>query len=110
MQVIQKISGGCQVYDWVNQDDEPLHLVVTSKEELVGDVILSGNPGCSDNEIVSFKGLRGLRKARSRVQSLDFWQADLSLFRKVGGGIPWETALRGEDAQESYQVSKQRCR
>ena len=39
----------------------------------------------SDNEIVGFNGLRGLRKARSRVQSLDFWQADFSVSRKVGG-------------------------
>lgn len=48
----------------------------------------------------AFKGLRGLRKARSRAHSPgQFWSADLRLLRKVRDGIPWETALRREVIQ-----------
>lgn len=59
---------------------------------------------------MAFKGLRGLRKARSRAHGQDFWSADVRLLRKFRGGISRETALRREVVQGSCQVSKQRCR
>lgn len=57
------------------------------------------NLGYSANEIMAFKGLRGLRKARSRARSQDFQSADLRLLRKARGGLPWETALRRKVVQ-----------
>lgn len=52
------------------------------------------------------KILNGLRKKRARIQTLDFRQADFSLFSKLRGGIPWDAALNGKGAQESWQFFK----
>lgn len=45
------------------------------------------NLGCSANEIVAFKGLRGLRKARRRAHSQDFQSVDLRLLRRSEMGF-----------------------
>ena len=50
--------------------DALLGLVLTTKEGLFGDVIISGSVGCCNHEIVAFRILRGLRKANGRLQTL----------------------------------------
>ena len=44
-----------------------LALLVTSKEELVGNMIINGSLGCSYYEIVKFKTMKGVRNENSRV-------------------------------------------
>lgn len=55
-----------------NKGDIQLDLIFTKKEELVVDVIISGSLGCSDQEIVAFKILRGVRQASRTVQTRNF--------------------------------------
>lgn len=53
---------------------------------------------------MEFQILREERKESNKVETLDFWIAEFSLFKKLVGWIPWETALKGKGADESWQV------
>ncbi|GAB0205350.1 hypothetical protein GRJ2_003000600 [Grus japonensis] len=64
-----------------------LELVLTNKEGLVGDVKLKGSLGCSDQEMVEFKILRAVRRAHSKLTTLDCRRADFGLFRGLLGGV-----------------------
>ncbi|GAB0204032.1 polycomb group RING finger protein 3-like [Grus japonensis] len=83
-----------------------LDLVLTNKEGLVGDVKLKGSLGCRDHEMVEFRILRAARRAHSKLTTLDFRRADLGLFRDLLGRIPWDKALEGRGAQDSWLVFK----
>ncbi|GAB0204992.1 hypothetical protein GRJ2_002964800 [Grus japonensis] len=83
-----------------------LDLILTNKEGLVGDVKLKGSPGCSDHEMVEFKILRAARRAHSKLTTLDFRRADFGLFRDLLGRIPWDKALEGRGAQDSWLIFK----
>ncbi|GAB0205822.1 mitochondrial enolase superfamily member 1 [Grus japonensis] len=83
-----------------------LDLVLTNKEGLVGDVKLKGSLGCSDHEMVEFKILRAARRAHSKLLALDFSRADFGLFRNLLGRVPWDKALKGRGAQDSWLVFK----
>ncbi|GAB0203559.1 hypothetical protein GRJ2_002821500 [Grus japonensis] len=83
-----------------------LDLVLTNKEGLVGDIKLKGSLGCSDHEMVEFRILRAVRRAHSKLTTLDFRRADFGLFRDLLGRIPWDKALEGRGAQESWLVFK----
>lgn len=48
-----------------NKGDIQLDLILTNKEELVVDVIISGSLGCSEHQIVGFRNLKGIRLNRS---------------------------------------------
>ncbi|MCQ4179366.1 hypothetical protein FK518_27770, partial [Klebsiella pneumoniae] len=76
-----------------------LDLVLTNKEGLVGNVELKGSLGCSDHEMVEFKILRAVRRACSKLSTLDFRRADFGLFRDLLGKVPWDKALEGRGAQ-----------
>ena len=65
-----------------------LDLILTNKEGLVGDVKLKGSLGCSDHETVEFKILRAVRRAHSKLTTLDFRRADFGLFRDLFGSLP----------------------
>lgn len=63
-----------------------LDLVLTNKEEeLVGHVKIRSSLGCSVNEMVKFRVLRGGDKANCRIVALDFRRADFDLFRNLLG-------------------------
>ncbi|GAB0205366.1 hypothetical protein GRJ2_003002200 [Grus japonensis] len=64
-----------------------LDLVLTNKEGLVGDVKLKGSLGCSDQEMVEFKILRAVRRAHSKLTTLDCRRAESGLFRGLLGGV-----------------------
>ncbi|KAK4817455.1 hypothetical protein QYF61_015610 [Mycteria americana] len=81
-----------------------LDLLLTNKEELVGNVKLKGSLGCSDHEMVEFKILRAPRRVHSKLTTLDFRRADFGLFRDLLGRVPWDKALEGRGAQESWNV------
>ncbi|GAB0206404.1 hypothetical protein GRJ2_003106000 [Grus japonensis] len=83
-----------------------LDLVLTNKEGLVGDVKFKGSLGCSDHEMVEFKILRAARRAHSKLTTLDFSRADFGLLRDLLGRIPWDKALEGRGAQDSWLVFK----
>ncbi|GAB0188073.1 hypothetical protein GRJ2_001272600 [Grus japonensis] len=81
-------------------------LVLTNKEGLVGNMKLKGSLGCSDHEMVEFKILRAVRRAHSKLTTLDFGRADFGLFRDPPGRVPSDKALEGRGAQESWLVFK----
>ncbi|GAB0202667.1 mitochondrial enolase superfamily member 1 [Grus japonensis] len=81
-----------------------LDLILTNKEGLVGDVKLKGSLGCSDHEMVEFKILRAARRALSKLTTLDFRRADFGLFRDLLARIPWDKALEGRGAQDSWLI------
>ncbi|GAB0207575.1 mitochondrial enolase superfamily member 1 [Grus japonensis] len=81
-----------------------LDLILTNKEGLVGDVKLKGSLGCSDHEMVEFRILRAARRAHSKLTTLDFRRADFGLFRDLLGRIPWDKALEGRGAQDSWLI------
>ncbi|GAB0208751.1 hypothetical protein GRJ2_003340800 [Grus japonensis] len=83
-----------------------LDLLLTNKEGLVGDVKLKGSLGCSDHEMVEFRILRAARRAHSKLTTLDFRRADFGLFRDLLGRIPWDKALEGRGAQDSWLIFK----
>ena len=81
-----------------------LDLDLTNKEGLVGNVKLKGSLGCSDHERVEFKILRAARRAHSKLTTMDFRRADVALFRGLLGRVPWDEALEGRGAQESWLI------
>ncbi|GAB0197899.1 mitochondrial enolase superfamily member 1 [Grus japonensis] len=83
-----------------------LDLILTNKEGLVGDMKLKGSLGCSDHKMVEFRILRAVRRARSKLTTLDFSRADFGLFRDLLGKIPWDKALEGRGAQDSWLIFK----
>ncbi|GAB0202998.1 hypothetical protein GRJ2_002765400 [Grus japonensis] len=83
-----------------------LDLILTNKEGLVGDVKLKGSLGCSDHEMVEFRILRAARRVHSKLTTLDFRRADFGLFRDLLGRIPWDKALEGRGAQDSWLILK----
>ncbi|KAK4814166.1 hypothetical protein QYF61_009984 [Mycteria americana] len=83
-----------------------LDLVLTNKEGLVGNMKLKGSFGCSDHEMVEFKILKVPRGVHSKLTTLDFRRADFGLFRDLLGRVPWDKALEGRGAQESWLIFK----
>ncbi|GAB0206807.1 hypothetical protein GRJ2_003146300 [Grus japonensis] len=83
-----------------------LDLVLTNKEGLVGDVKLKGSLGCSDHKMVEFRILRAVRRACSKLTTLDFRRADFGLFGDLLGRMPSDKALEKRGAQDSWLVFK----
>ncbi|GAB0205257.1 hypothetical protein GRJ2_002991300 [Grus japonensis] len=81
-----------------------LDLVLTNKEGLVGNMNLKlkGSLGCSDHKMVEFKILWAARRVQSKLTTLDFSRADSGLFRDLLGRVPWEKALEGRGAPDSW--------
>ncbi|GAB0181834.1 mitochondrial enolase superfamily member 1 [Grus japonensis] len=83
-----------------------LDIVLTNKEGMVGAVKLKGSLGCSDHEMVEFEILRAARRVHSKLTTLDFGRADFGLFRDLLGRVPWDKALEGRGAQDSWLIFK----
>ncbi|GAB0176056.1 hypothetical protein GRJ2_000070800 [Grus japonensis] len=56
--------------------------------------------------MVEFKILRAARRAHSKLTTLDFRKADFGLFRDLLGRIPWDKALEGRGARDSWLIFK----
>jgi len=54
--------------------------------------------------MVEFKILRAVRRACSKLTTLDFSRAEFGLFRDLLGRVPWDKALEGRGAQESCLI------
>jgi len=65
-----------------------LDLILINKEGLVGNVKLKGRFGCTDHEMVKFKILRAVRRAHSKLTTLDFRRTDYGRFRDLLGRVP----------------------
>ena len=83
-----------------------LDLILTKNERLVGNVKIKGNLGCSDHEIVEFRILGARRRVKSKLTTLDFIRAEFGLFNDLLGRLPWDKALEGRGAQESWLIFK----
>ncbi|GAB0183676.1 hypothetical protein GRJ2_000832900 [Grus japonensis] len=81
-------------------------LALTNKEMLMKNVKLKGSLVCSDHEMVELKILRAVRRVHSKIISLDFRREDFGLFRDLLGRVPWDKALEGKGAQDSWLVFK----
>ncbi|CAM5167297.1 unnamed protein product [Natator depressus] len=84
-----------------------LDLLLTNREELVGEAKVDGNLGGSDHEMVEFRILTQGRKESSRIRTLDFRKADFDSLRELLGKIPWENNMRGKGVQESWLYFKE---
>lgn len=71
-----------------------LDLVLTSREGLVGNVMLQCSLGCSDHEMVEFKIPRAVRRASSKITALDFKRTDTDLVRDSLSRVLWDRAWR----------------
>jgi len=83
-----------------------LHLVLANREGLVRNVKLKANLGCSDHETAEFKILRAVRRAHSKLTTLDFRRADFCLLRGLLSRMSWDKALEGRGAHESSLIFK----
>jgi len=83
-----------------------LDLLVTKAEEFIGEVKNGGSLGCSDHAPVEFSILRGTGWVKCRVRTLNFRKANFQLFRELVCGIHWETALRGKELNERWELFK----
>ncbi|XP_065411777.1 uncharacterized protein LOC135973241 [Chrysemys picta bellii] len=84
-----------------------LDLLLTNREELVGEAKVDGNLGGSDHEMVEFRILTQGRKESSRIRTLDFRKADFDSLREQMGRIPWENNMKGKEVQESWLYFKE---
>ncbi|XP_065421532.1 uncharacterized protein LOC101931368 isoform X1 [Chrysemys picta bellii] len=84
-----------------------LDLLLTNREELVGEAKVDGNLGGSDHEMVEFRILTQGRKESSRIWTLDFRKTDLDSLREQMGRIPWENNMKGKGIQESWLYFKE---
>lgn len=86
-----------QMWHWINQGRYCPDPLLTSKEELAGDVLINGNCGCNDYVIAGFMIPRGLIRARNL--------AGFSLLRELVDWILWQATPKGKGAQEGWQVN-----
>ncbi|PKU40564.1 hypothetical protein llap_9133 [Limosa lapponica baueri] len=54
--------------------------------------------------MVEFKILRAERRVHSKLATLDLRRADFGLFRDLLSRVPWDKALEGRRAQESWLI------
>lgn len=69
---------------------------------MFGDMIINGQAGYNNHEIVALRVLREVTKINSRLQSLQ--ENDFGLFS--WSEILWELALKDKGAQKSWQFVK----
>ncbi|CAM5177685.1 unnamed protein product [Eretmochelys imbricata] len=84
-----------------------LDLLLTNREELVGETKVDGNVGGSDQEMVEFRILTQGRKESSRIRTLDFRKAHFDSLRELMGRIPWQNNMRRKGVQKSWLYFKE---
>jgi len=70
------------------------------------DLVLTNKEGLVDPKMVEFKILRTGRRVHSKLTTLGFRRADFGLLWDLLGRIPWDKALEGRGAHESWSVFK----
>lgn len=83
-----------------------LHLILMTKEELVGEVKVRDSFGSSDHELIEFRILRGGNRAKSSIPTLDFKRANFGLSKDLLKRIPWGMVLEWRGVQETWLIFK----
>ena len=86
--------------------DAILDLLLTSANELIGDIRIGGCLGCSNHAMVEFTLRRALRQVKSN-RKLNFRTANFQLFRELIKKTPWETVLMGKGVEQSWHIFKE---
>jgi len=84
-----------------------LDLLFTSREGLVGDVVVGGCLGLSDHEMTEFSVHGEVKSRVSKTTTLDFQRTDFGLFRTLVETVPWERVLKGKGVQEGWTFFKE---
>ena len=78
----------------------------TNRDGLVGDVEVGGCLGQSDHDMVEFSILGEARRGNSKTATLDFQRVDFELFRRLEGGVPWDSVLESKGVQDGWLFFK----
>lgn len=67
--LLEHVKGNCLIkrMDWPTKGEAQLDLPFNSREDVVGNMIISVSLGCSNHEVVEVKNLKGVRKVNSRL-------------------------------------------
>lgn len=68
--LLEHVKGNCLIkrMDWPTKGEAQLDLLFNSREDVVGNMIISVSLGCSNHELVEVKILKEVRKVSSRLQ------------------------------------------
>lgn len=80
-----------------------LALMFASNEQLIAEVKVEGL-SCSDHEIVEFRILRGERKVKSKLTTVDLRTADFGHFKDLLGRVIWDKALEARGALKLVDI------
>jgi len=94
------------VIDNASRGDAILDLLVTNASELIGDRRIGGSLSCRDYALVEFRVVKDEGQAKSKVRTLNFRKANFQRFKELGNRTPWESTLRDEGAEQSWQIFK----
>ena len=83
-----------------------LFLETSKKSELISDIKIGGNLGCSGHTLLEFAVLTDMGQAKNEVRTLNFRKANFQLCKELVNRTPWETALRDKGAAQSWQIFK----
>ncbi|KAJ7419191.1 adaptin ear-binding coat-associated protein 1 [Willisornis vidua] len=93
-----------QLMNGPNTDGALLDLLFT--EGLLRDAGVGGLLGHHDHEMMEFSTPGETRRGINKTFMLDFWKADLGLFRMLIQTVPWEIALKNKGFQEGWTYFK----
>ena len=68
--------------------DAILDLLLTSANELIGDIRIGGCLGCSKHAMIEFMLQRDMRQGKSKIRKLNFRKAKFQLFRELVNKMP----------------------
>lgn len=88
-----------QIIDSATRGDEILDLMVTDTSEVIRDIKIGGNLGCSHHALVEFSILRDMGLVKSNIRTCNFRKANLQLFKELVKRTPEETTLRDKGAE-----------
>lgn len=83
-----------------------LDLLPANAEELIREVKFGGSLDCSNHALVEFSILRVTGWVKCTVRTLNHRKANFQFFRVLVHGIPWETALRTKEVNDSLETFK----
>ncbi|TRZ14353.1 hypothetical protein HGM15179_012750 [Zosterops borbonicus] len=86
-----------------------LDLLFANRDGLVGDVVVGGHLGNTDDGILEFLIFGEIRRNINKALTLNFQRADFGLFRRLIQRVLWEAALKNKGVQEReyfYSPSK----
>jgi len=82
-----------QVIDSPTRGDTTVDLLLTTINELIGDIRIGGCLGCSNYIMVEFMFWKDMRQVKSKIRKLHFRKANFQLFRELINKTPWEAVF-----------------